>query len=50
VQVGYLALRGGQLYSIVLSAPVQTENDSQAAFAAVLDSWSWADDAVPSAA
>jgi hypothetical protein len=51
VQVGYLALRGGQLYSIVLSAPVQSESDSQAAFAAVLDSWSWADDdAVPAAA
>lgn len=50
VQVGYLALLHGQLYSIVLSAPVQSESDSQAAFAAVLDSWSWGDDAVPAAA
>ncbi|HYJ68441.1 MAG TPA: hypothetical protein VEX15_12375 [Nocardioidaceae bacterium] len=43
VQLGYLALRDGQLYSIVLSAPVQSEGDSEAAFSAVLDSWSWAD-------
>jgi hypothetical protein len=52
VQVGYLALWNGRLYSIVLSAPVQSEGDSQAAFAAVLDSWSWAngDDALPAAA
>jgi hypothetical protein len=52
VQVGYLALRHGQLYSIVLSAPVQSESASEAAFTAVLHSWSWADgdDAAPAAA
>jgi|GEM_PF-3572559 hypothetical protein len=43
VQVGYLTLWNDRLYSVVLSVPVQSEADSQAAFAAVLDSWSWAD-------
>jgi hypothetical protein len=43
VQVGYLTLWNERLYSIVLSVPVESERDSQAAFAAVLDSWSWAD-------
>jgi hypothetical protein len=50
VQVGYLALWDEQLYSIVLSVPVQSEGDSQDAFSAVLDSWSWADAEQPGAA
>jgi hypothetical protein len=45
VQIGYLSLREGQLYSIVLSVQVQSEQASQAALDAVLASWSWADDA-----
>lgn len=44
VQLGYLTLRNGQLYSIVLSVPVQSERGSQVAFDAVLESWSWGAD------
>jgi hypothetical protein len=41
VQIGYLTLRDGQVYSIVLSVPVQSESASQPALDAVLASWTW---------
>jgi hypothetical protein len=43
VQLGYLTVRDQQIYSIVLSVPVESETNAQTALDAVLASWTWAE-------
>ena len=41
VQVGYLAFWNDRAYSVVLSAPAESEADYLSTFHDLLDSWSW---------
>src|SRR5262245_47600706 len=41
VQVGYLAFWNDRAYSVVLSAPAESEADYLSTFDELLDSWSW---------
>lgn len=41
VQVAYLAINDGQIYSIALSAHREVEDEATAEFEQVLDTWSW---------
>lgn len=45
VQVGYLAFWNDRAYSVVLSAPAESEADYLSTFDGLLDSWSWDDSA-----